>query len=45
MYSRLGEGQRAELRQEVLKIAREKYENPQGLLELPFQITYALTER
>ncbi len=45
MYSRLGDGQRAELKQEVLKIAREKYENPRGLLELPFQITYAVAER
>lgn len=45
MYSGLGQGRREELRQEVLKIAREKYENPQGLVELPFQITYAAAAR
>lgn len=45
MYSRLGQGQREQLRQEVLKIAQERYENPRGLLELPFQITYAVAAR
>jgi ubiquinone/menaquinone biosynthesis C-methylase UbiE len=43
--ARLGEDERALLRQDVLRIAREKYENSPGVLELPFQITYAVAVR
>jgi SAM-dependent methyltransferase len=45
MRSRLGENQRARLRDDVLTIARENYLGPQGVFELPFQIIYATGAR
>ncbi len=45
IHSGLGEDQQAQLRQDVLQIAAERYQTPQGVLELPFQITYAVASR
>jgi len=45
MHSMLPAEAQGELEQQVLRIARERYSNPQGALELPFEITYALARR
>ena len=45
MHSRLGQDQRDQLREQVLSIARQEYLRPRGVLELPFQITYAVAGR
>jgi hypothetical protein len=45
MQSRLPDKTREELKQEVLRIAREKYVDPQGRLELPFELTYAVARK
>jgi SAM-dependent methyltransferase len=45
MHSMLPAEAQGELTQQVLRIARERYTNPQGALELPFEITYALARR
>lgn len=45
MHSMLPAEAQGELKQQVLRIARERYSNPQGALELPFEITYALARR
>jgi hypothetical protein len=45
MHSMLPAEAQGELKQQVLRIARERYTNPQGALELPFEITYALARR
>jgi len=45
MHSMLPAEAQRELKQQVLRIARERYTNPQGALELPFEITYALARR
>ena len=45
MHSGLSTQAQGELRQQVLRIAREQFTNAQGSLELPFEITYALARR
>jgi ubiquinone/menaquinone biosynthesis C-methylase UbiE len=45
MHSMLPAEAQGELKQQVLRIARQRYTNPQGALELPFEITYALARR
>ena len=45
MHSRLPAEAREELKQEVFRIAQESYEESQGVLELPFEITYAVAHR
>lgn len=45
MHSLLGQDQRDQLREQVLSIARQDYLRPRGVLELPFQITYAVAGR
>jgi ubiquinone/menaquinone biosynthesis C-methylase UbiE len=45
MHSMLPPEPQEELKQQVLRIATEQYTNPQGALELPFEITYALARR
>jgi len=45
MHSELPAAAQGELRQQVLRIAREQFTNAQGNLELPFEITYALARR
>jgi hypothetical protein len=45
MHSNLAAEAQEELKQEVLRIARERYANPEGALQLPFEITYALACR
>jgi len=44
MHSRLDQDQRDQLREQVLSLAQE-YLRPRGVLELPFQITYAVAGR
>jgi ubiquinone/menaquinone biosynthesis C-methylase UbiE len=44
-HAGLSEDERTLLRQDVLRVAREKYENGLGVLKLPFQITYAVAVR
>jgi ubiquinone/menaquinone biosynthesis C-methylase UbiE len=45
MHSMLPTDAQEELEQQVIQIARERYTNPQGALDLPFEITYALARR
>jgi ubiquinone/menaquinone biosynthesis C-methylase UbiE len=45
MHSMLPSEAQGELKQQVLRIAKERYSNPRGALELPFEITYALARR
>jgi hypothetical protein len=45
MYSRLPAEAQGELKQQVLRLAVERYSTPQGALELPFEITYATAQR
>ena len=45
MHSMLPAEAQGELKQQVLHIARQRYSNSQGALELPFEITYALARR
>jgi ubiquinone/menaquinone biosynthesis C-methylase UbiE len=45
MHSMLSTDAQEELEQQVIQIARERYTNPQGALDLPFEITYALARR
>jgi ubiquinone/menaquinone biosynthesis C-methylase UbiE len=42
IHSRLPAETQAELREQVFQIARDQHSNPQGALELPFEITYAV---
>jgi ubiquinone/menaquinone biosynthesis C-methylase UbiE len=45
MHSELSAAAQGELRQTVLRIARDQFTNAQGTLELPFEITYARARR
>ena len=45
MHSRLPAEAQAQLRKQVYQIARDQYSNPQGALELPFELTYAVARR
>lgn len=45
MHSRLSVEDGEEVRQGVFRIAREKYVDPQGVLELPFEITFAVAHK
>jgi hypothetical protein len=45
IHSLLPAEAQVELKQQVLHLARQRYTNPQGALELPFEITYALARR
>lgn len=45
MHSRLPPEAQEELRQEVFEIARHKYADARGRIELPFAITYAVAHR
>jgi len=45
MHSRLPAEKQEELKQEVFRIAKEKYAGPQGVPELPFEITYAMVRK
>jgi SAM-dependent methyltransferase len=45
MHSRLSPEGQEELKRQVLQIARDKYTNPRGGIELPFEITYALARK
>jgi SAM-dependent methyltransferase len=45
MHARLPAKTQAQLRWQVLRIARDQYSNQQGALELPFELTYAVARR
>ncbi|HUV73005.1 MAG TPA: methyltransferase domain-containing protein [Anaerolineae bacterium] len=42
MHSRLSTGKQQQLKEQVFGIAREQFTSPQGALELPFEISYAV---
>jgi ubiquinone/menaquinone biosynthesis C-methylase UbiE len=45
MHSRLSTGKQQQLKEQVFEIAREQFTSPQGALELPFEISYAVARR
>ena len=45
MHSRLSAEEQQELKEQVFRIAREQFTSPQGALELPFEISYAVARR
>lgn len=45
MYSRLPRAAQEELKQAVFRIARDKYRDPRGRMDLPFEITYAVAHK
>ncbi len=45
MHSRLCTEEQRQLKEHVLRITRQQFAGPQGLLELPFEISYAVARR
>jgi ubiquinone/menaquinone biosynthesis C-methylase UbiE len=45
MYARLPAEAQAQLKEQVYQIARDQYSSPQGALELPFELIYAVARR